>query len=311
VPGIVGPALSERVAALTSWRWIFLGLLPFVLIAGAMIVPAMMRMGAPEREWSEPTGSWMRRPMVEAVRVASGAALVVAGLSRGGWEVAPFIAGGLVVGLGSFRRLTPTGTLGAARGLPATVLSRGMVMFAFFGADAFVPYVVENGKEASSFTGSLAVTAATMGWTSAAWVQQRHIVRTGEAYFVRISYVFLTVGLCVIAAASAVDSVTVWAIHVGALIAGFGVGLGYSAHAQATLRVADPERFGQATAGLQLCDNLGVALGAGLSGAIIAAGDSSGWQAGTSMSVALVAPITVAVLGAAIVAKRLPPKAAA
>jgi MFS family permease len=309
VPGILGPALSERVAALTSWRWIFLGLLPLVLVAGAMIVPAMMRMGAPEHEWEQPTGSWARRPLVEAVRVAAGAALVVAGLTRGGWELVPFVAAGVVVGLSPLRRLIPPGTLVAAPGLPATVLSRGMVMFAFFGADAFVPYVVTNGKDASTFAGSLAVTAATMGWTSAAWVQQRHIVRTGEAYFVRISYVLLSIGLCVIAGAAAADSVPFWLIHVGATIAGFGVGLGYSAHAQATLRVAPPDRYGEATAALQLCDNLGVALGAGLSGAIIAAGDSSGWSAGSSVGMALLAPIAVAVLGATVVARRLPPRA--
>ena len=309
VPGILGPALSERVAALTSWRWIFLGLLPLVLVAGAMIVPAMMRMGAPERQWSRPVGHWSRRPMVEAVRVAAGAALVVGGLTRGGWALAPFIAAGVIVGLWPLRRLTPPGTLVAAAGLPATVLSRGMVMFAFFGADAFVPYVVTNGKGASTFAGGVAVTAATMGWTSATWIQQRHIVRTGEAYFVRISYVFVAIGLSVIAASAAVDSVPFWCIHIGATIAGFGVGLGYSAHAQATLRVAVPERYGEATASLQLCDNLGVALGAGLSGAIVAAGDSAGWSAGSSVGVALLAPIAVAVLGATIVARRLPPKA--
>lgn len=306
VPGILGPALSERVASLTSWRWIFLGLLPLVLVAGAVIVPAMMRIGAPEREWSKPTGRWTRRPLVEAVRVAAGAALVVGGLTRGGWALAPFIAAGVIVGLWPLRRLTPPGTLRAAPGLPATVLSRGMVMFAFFGADAFVPYVVTNGKDASTFAGSLAVTAATMGWTSAAWIQQRHIVRTGEAYFVRISYVFVSIGLSVIAVSAAVHGAPFWCIHVGAAIAGFGVGLGYSAHTQATLRVAAPERYGEATAALQLCDNLGVALGAGLSGAIVAAGVSSDWSPGSSVAIALVAPIAVAVLGATIVARRLP-----
>ena len=90
-----------------------------------------------------------------------------------------------------------------------------------------------------------------------------------------------------------------------------GVGLGYSAHAQATLRVAEPHRFGQATASLQLCDNLGVALGAGLSGAIVAFGDSAGWSPGSSVGAALVGPIAVAVLGGAVVARRLPPKASA
>ena len=247
--------------------------------------------------------------MVEAVRVAAGAALVVGGLTRGGWELVPLIAGGLLVGLWPLRRLTPPGTLVAAPGLPATVLSRGMVMFAFFGADAFVPYAVTNAKHASTFAGGVAVTVATLGWTGAAWVQQRYIVRTGEAFFIRISYLFVVIGLSTIAVSSAVDAIPFWLIHVGATIAGFGVGLGYSGHAQATLRVAAPERYGEATASLQLCDNLGVALGAGLSGAIVAFGDAAGWSPGSSVGVALIAPIAVAALGGAVVARRLPPKA--
>ena len=308
VPGLLGPALSERVASLTSWRWIFLGLLPLVVVAGLAIVPTMMRMGAPVAEPGG-RGPWMRSPMVEAVRVAAGAALVVGGLTRGGWALVPLIAGGLLVGLWPLRRLTPPGTLVAARGLPATVLSRGMVMFAFYGADAFVPYAVHSAKGASTFAGSVAVTAATLGWTGATWIQQRHIVRTGEAFFVRISYVFVAIGLSAVAVTSTVDSLPFWLIHIGVTIAGFGVGLGYSAHAQATLRVAEPQHYGEATASLQLCDNLGVALGAGLSGAIVAFGDAEGWRPGSSVGAALIAPIVVAVLGAAVVAPRLPGRA--
>jgi hypothetical protein len=308
VPGLLGPALSERVASLTSWRWIFLGLLPLVVVAGLAIVPTMMRMGTTVPEPSA-RGPWMRLPMVEAVRVAAGAALVVGGLTTGGWALVPLIVGGLLVGLWPLRRLTPPGTLVAARGLPAIVLSRGMLMFAFYGADAFVPYAVTSGKDASAFAGGVAVTAATLGWTAATWIQQRHIVRTGEAFFVRISYVFVAIGLSTVAVSSAVDSMPFWLIHIGATIAGFGVGLGYSAHAQATLRVAAPRRYGEATASLQLCDNLGVALGAGLSGAIVAYGDVAGWRPGSSVGAALIAPIAIAVLGAAVVSRRLPPKA--
>jgi len=223
--------------------------------------------------------------------------------------LAPLIAGGLLMGLWPLRRLTPPGTLVAAPGLPATVLSRGMLMFAFFGTDAFVPYAVTDGKGASTFAGGVAVTAATLGWTGATWIQQRHIVRTGEAFFVRVSYLFVVIGITTLAVSSAVESIPVWVIHIGATIAGFGVGLGYSAHAQATLRVAAPERYGEATASLQLCDNLGVALGAGLSGAVIAFGDSAGWSAGASVGIALITPIAVAVVGGLVVARRLPPKA--
>ena len=308
VPGVIGPALSERVAAWTSWRVIFLGLLPFVLVAGAAIVPTMVRIGAADR--GAPTGvksSWTRRPLVESVRVATGAALIVGAMTAGGWELAPMAAGGVLIGFAPLRRLTPPGTLRGAPGLPSVVLSRGLLMFAFFGADAFVPYAVTNAKGASTFAGSVAVTSATLGWTGAAWVQERSIVRTGEAYFIRLCYLVVTVGITTIAIAAFVGAAPVWVVHAGATVAGFGVGLGYSGHSQATLRVAPPERYGEATAALQMCDNLGVALGAGLSGAVVAFGEAAGWSAGTSVGTALLAPITVAVFAASVVARRLPP----
>ena len=44
VPGIVGPALAERISSLVGWRWVFLGLLPFVAVAGSLIVPSMARL---------------------------------------------------------------------------------------------------------------------------------------------------------------------------------------------------------------------------------------------------------------------------
>ena len=45
VPGLVGPVLAERIAQGVGWRWVFLGLIPLVLAAGAVVVPAMMRLG--------------------------------------------------------------------------------------------------------------------------------------------------------------------------------------------------------------------------------------------------------------------------
>ena len=313
VPGVIGPALSERVSAWVGWRWVFLGLLPLVVAAGAMIVPTMFRQAGSGGD----TGSarqdaavrWARRPVVEAARVAAGAALVVGGLGRDGWELVPFVAAGVLVGVGPLRRLTPPGTLRAKAGMSAVVLSRGLTTFAFFGTDTFVPYAITSGKGGSTFAGSVAVTTATLGWTGATWVQQRYIVRTGEAWFIRASYMAMTIGIATVAAAAALDAVPFWVVHVGATIAGFGIGLGYSAHAQTALRVAPSERYGETTASLQLCDNLGVALGAGASGAVVALGDAVGWDPGPSVGLALLAPIAAAVIGATIVSHRLPPKA--
>jgi MFS family permease len=315
VPGVIGPVLAERVSAGIGWRAVFWGLLPLVAIAGSLIVPEMMRMRAPDLSGDRVDAPvhaaavpWHRRQLVEAARVGGGAALVVAGLTARAWLVAPALVAGVALAVAPLRRLTPPGTLRGAGGVPAVVLSRGMLTFAFFGADTFVPYALTDARDRSTFAGSIAVTAATLGWTGATWIQQRYIIRIGEAYFVRVGYLVLIPGIVVVGIAAAAGALPFWLIHVGWALGGFGIGLGYAAHSQLTLRCSPPERFGAATASLQLSDNLGVALGAGLAGAIVAIADDVGWDPGSGVAAALVPSAVVAAVGA-FVARRLPPRA--
>ena len=304
VPGLVGPALAERISSWVGWRWVFLGLLPFVAIAGSLIVPEMMRLTALRSD--QPTSErFLRRRLVEAARVAGGAATVIAGFTASRWLLVPALVGGALVGIGPLRRLTPPGTLRGAAGLPAVVLSRGLLTFAFFGADTFVPHALTAGRDRSTFSGSIAVTVATLAWTTGAWVQERWIVRTGEAFFVRTGYLVLAPGIAVVAVAALPDVVPFWVIHVGWAVTGLGMGLAYSAHAQAVLRCSPAERYGAATASLQLLDNLGVALGTGAVGVIVTTGDDLGWDPGRTVALAFTGPIAVALVGAAM-SRRFP-----
>src|SRR6266536_908851 len=49
VPGLIGPALSALVATHLSWRYVFLGLLPLVLVAAGLALPAVRRIGPPQQ----------------------------------------------------------------------------------------------------------------------------------------------------------------------------------------------------------------------------------------------------------------------
>jgi MFS family permease len=306
VPGVIGPALAERISTWIGWRWVFLGLLPFVALAGSLIVPAMMRLGALQLAERHPE-RFLRRRLVEAVRVAAGAALVVGGFTASRWLLVPAVVFGALIGVGPLRRLTPPGTLRGAAGLPAVVLSRGLLTFAFFGADTFVPRALTAGRGTSTIAGSIAVTLATLTWTAGAWVQERWIVRTGEAFFVRSGFLVLAPGIAIVAVASVPDLVPFWITHIGWAFAGLGVGLAYSAHAQAMLRCSPAERFGAATASMQLLDNLGVALGTGTVGVVVTTGDDLGWHPGRTVAIALVGPVAVALFGAAL-SRRFPPR---
>src|SRR6266568_9606095 len=44
-PGLAGPALSAEVSRAFGWRWIFLGLLPFVALTAPIALPALVKLG--------------------------------------------------------------------------------------------------------------------------------------------------------------------------------------------------------------------------------------------------------------------------
>lgn len=308
VPGLVGPVLAERVAEHLHWRWVFLGLLPLVAVAGVLVIPSIRRIGpvTPSSAAIVAAVPWSRRRMIEAARVAAGAATIVAAFNASPWWLAPGLVAGVVVGLGPLRRLTPPGTLRAAPGLPAVVLSRGLLTFAFFGVDTFVPYAVTSGRLRSSFAGSVAVTMTTVAWTAATWVQERWIERTGERFFIRLGDALLVPAVAITAIGAVPDLVPFWFIHAGWTLGGVGMGLAYSAHSQQTLRLASPATYGAATSSLQLFDNLGIALGTGAVGVVVALGDDAGWHPGDGVAWGLTVA-GVAALGGLLVARRLAP----
>ena len=76
VPGIVGPAVAAAVSHLFGWRWVFLGLIPLVVVAGPLALPALVRLGRPDVAPSE------EHRVAGAVRTAAGGS-ARAGRARG------------------------------------------------------------------------------------------------------------------------------------------------------------------------------------------------------------------------------------
>ena len=52
VPGLIGPSVSGAVAEQLTWRLVFLGILPLVVIGAAATLPALRRMGPPAEQSS-------------------------------------------------------------------------------------------------------------------------------------------------------------------------------------------------------------------------------------------------------------------
>ncbi len=297
IPGLVGPAAASTLADVASWRAVFGLLLPLVLLAALMTLPALsdspVRSAVAGRPRAERPSS---KRLVNAIVLVVGAALVLAGLGASSLPVAAaLVVVGLVPAALAFLRLVPTGTVRLAAGLPAAVAVRGILTFAFFGADAYVSLTLTEARGSSTRMAGAALTAATLTWTAGSWIQQKVIAERGPRWLVQRG--FLCVALGVAGMLVVLTSVPTWTVLLAWAFGGLGMGLAYGPLSVTALGLAEPGREGQATASLQLTDVLGVSLGTGVGGVFVALGEGQGWDVGSSLTLAFATALVVAVAG--------------
>lgn len=310
LPGVIGPAIAGLIAEHTSWRAVFLGLLPLIALAAVVTLPAIraaVPTGAEANRGELNRGSVissaeteMRRRLPLALVLALGAAFLVAGLASGTLlPGGPVALGGILLVLPTFRRLTPPGTLHAARGLPAAVLLRGLLTFAFFCADAYVTLALQHWRGLSPSVAGIALTGATLSWAAGAWVQARRFEALGARRLVRSGFAVVVVGiagfaLVLVPAVPVVMGLAAWTL------AGFGMGLAYAPLSLTVLREAAPGGEGAAASGLQLSDVLGIALGTGVGGALVAIGARAGLDPWVGLLGAFAVGAAVGLIGLAV-----------
>jgi MFS family permease len=302
IPGVIGPAAASALAGWLSWRVVFLALLPLVALAAILALPALTD-GPPADAEDGAAPRHDDRPR-DAVVLVIGAALVLAGLGAHQLALAAaFVGAGGVLGAWAFVRLVPEGTLSLHPGLPAAVATRGLLTFAFFGTDAYVSLAATEAHHAPTWVAGLALTSATLAWTTGAWVQQRVVVARGPRWLVRRGFAVLAVGI-------ALTALALGPVPVGFLVAawgvgGLGMGLCYAPISATVLGEAAPGQEGTASASLQLTDVLGVSLGTGVGGVFVALGDGRGWATASSLTFGFLIALAVA-LGGVLASGRLP-----
>jgi MFS family permease len=300
IPGLLGPAAASAIAAAFGWRAVFLALLPLVAIAAAMTAPALDR--RPPARGAGAAEPADRRPL--ALALVIGVALVLIAVADPRLPIAALeLAVGAPLALAAFLRLVPPGTARLAPGLPAAVMARGMLTFAFFGVDAYVSLTFVEVRGQPAWVSGAALTAAALWWTTGAWIQQRLVASVGPRVLVVAGFAGVAAGIIGMLAAihrlPLGPAVAVWSI------AGLGMGLAYASISVTVLGAAEPGQEGAASASLQLTDVLGVVLGTGAGGACIAVGAARGWTPAASLQLAFAVMLAMAVFGIG-AARRLP-----
>ena len=298
LPGVVGPALAGIVGETLGWRWVFLGLLPLIVVSASIAFPAVRTIGPDPND--APNAATLRDRAPLAILVALGTGLLLAGLTSGEPMLLVVLGiGGTILGLFALRRLTPEGTLRAARGLPATVLMRGVITFAFFAVDAYVALALVEWRGLSAAQAGIALTAATLSWTAGSWTQAKFSKRWPPERFVRAGVMVLVVGLASFAIVL-VPSISPWVALPTFAVAGYAMGLAYSPLALIVLREAPTAEQGRASSAISLTDSLGTALGTGITGALVAASVRSTGNPAGGLAVGFGVAVVVALLGVAL-----------
>ena len=308
VPALVGPAVAGSIGDRLSWRFVFLGLLPIIAIAGALTVGAVRRLGDTLDGAGVATAREGAGRLARAVVTGIGATLVLEGLRN---PLSLFSAGlmvaGVVIGLPALAGLLPAGSLVARPGVPAAIFSRAALAFAFFGAEAYLPLALVSARGTTAFEAGLALTAAALSWAAGSWIQARRSATWGERRLVQLGFGLALLGIAstsvvLLPAVPVYVAIGTWAI------VGLGMGLAYASTTLVILRTVAPEEQGSVTSALSLAEVVGVSVGTGLGGASIAAMATAGLSPVLGLAGAFAIAAAVAVLGG-LLAARLPGRA--
>ena len=293
IPGILGPAAAGFVADHFGWRAVFLGLMPLLPLAGVLTLPSLLG----HRVEHDADVEHVATPAIDALRLGVGAGLVLAGLgARSPLPFVGLVVVGVVVGVPAFGRLVPPGTTRARGPLPAAIAVRGLVSFAFFGAEAFVPLALTSVRGWSPPAAGVALTLAALTWTAGSWVQAHRSLQWGRRRTITVGLAFVTVGVAATALVLLPD-VPAGVAPLAWAVAGFGMGLSSPTASLVVLEEAPPGRVGTSTAALQLTDTLGFAVGAGLGGAAVALGAAEGWDPAVGIGMAHAIAVIAGLVG--------------
>jgi MFS family permease len=278
VPGLVGPIVAGAVTQHLSWRWVFGGLAPFVVIGGLLVLPSLrqLRNHVTHGALADP------RRILYAVLAAAGIA-AVAEVGQSMRALPVLLAGtGVVAMVVGLHHLLPPGTTRFRAGVPAAVAYRGVLAGAFFGMESVVPLTLTVIYHFSPTEAGIPLMASAITWAIGSQIQSR-LGRSHRPVLVAVGLILIVsagAGMALVAR-SAVPS---WTAFLSWSLAGLGAGLALTSASVALLDFTNDRDRGSDSASLQLADSSAGALTAAFAGALVAAAAHGRISYGTGLA---------------------------
>ncbi|MFF8960154.1 MFS transporter [Streptomyces sp. NPDC014894] len=317
IPSLIGPVLAGTLSDHTTWRAVFLLMLPLIVVAAVLTLPGLRKLDRPRdtaaRPADAPAQPWWKGPLANAVLLTAGTGLLLqALLLKNIALLIPLALAGLVIAVPALRQVTPKGTLGARPGLGAGIVIRGLLCGVYFGSEAFLPLGLQELHGVSAAQAGLGLSAGAITWVVGSAYQAKRSGRNPGSHTgsVALGFIILLAGVAIITLTILLDAVPPWIAVVGWGIGGFGMGIAFNAATTETMGQAPAERQGEVSGALQLAQTLATGLIAGLGGAAIAI--SQHYDAGIRTALFGVFALTgVLALAGVLLARRLRPASGA
>jgi MFS family permease len=303
LPALVGPLVAGLLTTHTSWRVVFLGLVPLILLGLLLVLSAGRTLGAPDKPSTPARG----RPWWALLAGLGIAALQYAG-QRLDAIAAVLAVAGVVALVAGLRPLLPPRTARAGRGLPAVVASRGLLAGAFFGMEALLPLTLTTVHGYSAAAAGIPLTAGALGWSIASQVQGR-FPNVPRERLLRAGFAVLALGL-IGTALAAVPSLGGWPAYPFWALAGLAMGLGMPSLGVLLLDQSPENRRGADSAALQIADVTCSALCVGIAGVLVAGATAGAFSMPAAVGMSTAVLVVLALVGVGVAGRAAAPAAA-
>ena len=173
----------------------------------------------------------------------------------------------VVVGL---RPLLPAGALLGRRGLPAVIVTRGLLTAAFFCAEAYIVYALQELWGLSPGQAGIALTCVGVVWAASSQASSRLGTRVGNVAAMRFGTMVVLAGVAGVAVIVLLRSrgadLPAVAPIAAYVFASVGMGFAYPRTSVAMLAVTTDADRGFNSSALSVADSLGAALALSVSG---------------------------------------------
>ena len=295
VPSLLGPLVAGWLTQSVSWRAVF-------WIVPIFIIPPLILLfpGLRAHDGGTPHASAVRRVVAGAV-----ATLALFALQDGVLRLSPAgfaeSAIALVLLLASVRHLLPRGAIRFARGLPTSVMMRGLVAAAYFSAEVFIPLALTETRGLNVTQAGLVLAMSAALWSAGSWAQSRIAPGKDRSGAVRIGAAIVTVSLLTLPLALW-EGVSPYVAALSWALGAFGMGLAVPSISVQVMRLSPESDLGVNSSAIQIIDSvMGVlvvsVLGLGHAAAVASGGASAGTYAGLWCAAALVSLSAVVLAG--------------